>query len=383
MAAFESARASLVDALQMEYFCDDLSPPDDAFGWATSDYVEFYKSGGQTLPAARALPPLPAAAPPAAAPAAPLPAAPPPPFSGDSGDPALNLFLEDAEFGHLCKAMASITWDECDVLYKEGRPRLITRLGKLGISLSDRQKFATLFGKASKPEVKAGQAGGGRPQAAPFAVAPMDEPGRPQVDLQTDLAGYQAQILRDGIPPRLSGLFPENDPLLELLDKTGWKPCTKGLPHPTVDGGVEFAVAENGWVSGENAIEHGMDLRWFIKPDPSDHTLHAAVRFSENAMIGRGVPGTSIHGGACESCLDEATAELAKSKLFPLATTAKIEFRILKPVLPHVTYGVRCWVKEVNVKGVSYDIAGELTDATDDKVVYVACVAKMANPSAL
>ena len=197
-----------------------------------------------------------------------------------------------------------------------------------------------------------------------------------------DLKGYQAQVIRDGIPQRRAGLFPPNDDFLNMLGNLGWKPCTKGLPHRTVDGGYEFATAEGSWVAGEHAIEHGMDLRWFIKEGFEDQTLTAAVRFSADAMVGRGLA-TSIHGGAVETCLDEATAELAKSKLFPLATTAKIDFKISKPLEPNVTYRVYCHVLSENVKGISYDVAGEITDAAQDSVKYATCVAKMANPHAL
>ena len=64
------------------------------------------------------------------------------------------------------------------------------------------------------------------------------------------------------------------------------------------------------------------------------------------------------------------------------ATTAKIEFRIAKPVLPHVTYGVRCQVAKEVSAGVSYEVTGELFDAKTE-VVHASCTAKMANPAAL
>ena len=125
-----------------------------------------------------------------------------------------------------------------------------------------------------------------------------------------------------------------------------------------------------------------MDLRWFIKPGFEDKTVVAAVRFSDFAMVGRGL-GTSVHGGAVETCLDETTAECAKAKCFPLASTAKIELKILKPVQPNVTYRVFAKVENERVKGLSYDVYGELTDAKDEKVKYATCVALMANASAL
>ena len=66
-----------------------------------------------------------------------------------------------------------------------------------------------------------------------------------------------------------------------------------------------------------------------------------------------------------------------------MATTAKIEFKISKPLQPNVTYRVFCHVARENVQGVSYDVAGEITDAGDDKIKFATCLAKMANPTAL
>ena len=48
--AFQAAQAALVDALQQDYFCDDLAPPSFAFGWSADDYKQFYESGGNTVP---------------------------------------------------------------------------------------------------------------------------------------------------------------------------------------------------------------------------------------------------------------------------------------------------------------------------------------------
>ncbi len=371
-AAFKTAQRELVDALQMEYFCDDITPPDGAYGWAMDDYVEYFKSGGETLPAAAMPPPPPA---PVIA-AATVTAAP-------TEDEELMAFLDAQNLAHMRQAMKALTWDECDSLIAEGRPKIMAHLGKLGVSLPDRQKFATAFAKASKPAIAKGQPGGGREQPAPFELVPLDLPGRPMAEVALDVKGYQEQVLRDGIPPRMAGLFPPGDELLSELVSVGWRPATKGLPHPTKDGGVVFTTAERGWACGEGALEHGFDLRWFIMEGLEDRTLSAAVRFSEEAMIGRGIPSTSVHGGAVETCLDEATAELAKSKLFPMATTAKIEFKISKPIQPRVTYRVHCRVEKEYVAGVSYDVVGQITDAKDHKAVYAVCTAKMANPFAL
>lgn len=374
-AAFRKARAALVDALQQEYFCDDLDPPATAFGWDTSDFEAFYKSGGSTVPAAPAV--TAAAAPPTSDVSASVP------IGDDGPDAALMAFIQDSPgLEHLQAKMQALSWDECDTLFKEGRPKLMARLKKEGLTLGEQQKFSTIFGKATKPAVKTGQPGGGRAQPSPFEPPKLDAPGGDLKKLELDVQSYQEALLRDGMPPRLAGLFPPNDELLSLIDTGGWKGCTKGLVHQTADGGYAFATVENGWCSGESAYTHGMDLRWFIKPGFTDITLVAAVRFSDFAQVGRG-HATSVHGGAVESCLDEATAELVKSKLFPMATTASISFEIKKPIQPHTTYRVFCKVLNERVKGIAYDIEGVITSAKDETELFAKCVAKMANAPAL
>ena len=52
-AAFQEAQKALVDALQLEYFCDDLEPPPTAFGWTADEYKVFYESGGAKQPLPR------------------------------------------------------------------------------------------------------------------------------------------------------------------------------------------------------------------------------------------------------------------------------------------------------------------------------------------
>eukprot|EP00966_Prymnesium_polylepis_P240464 5560829-Prymnesium_polylepis.1 len=306
---------------------------------------------------------------PAAAPAAPVASA-APEASADaqsgpaSADGALMAFLEDTPgLEEIKEKLLKISWDDCDELFKEGRPKLMSRLKKEGLTLGEQQRFASAFGKATKPDIKVGQPGGGRPQPEPHSLPKVELPGVPAKDLANNVQEYQKAILRDLMPPRKAGLFPPSalhinasnwrraqrrdarisrlrdekdisararcrlvnvpqlpgacaadDELMALIDQMGWKPCTKGLMHPTADGDFVFATVENGWCSGENACEHGMDLRWFIKEGFADQTLLAAVRFSEYAQVGRG-HGTSVHGGGVESALDEATAELCKSKV--------------------------------------------------------------------
>lgn len=50
---------------------------------------------------------------------------------------------------------------------------------------------------------------------------------------------------------------------------------------------------------------------------------------------------------------------------------------------PHTTYRVYCWVSNERVKGLSYEVAGEITDAKDESIKFATCVALMANASAL
>ena len=54
-------------------------------------------------------------------------------------------------------------------------------------------------------------------------------------------------------------------------------------------------------------------------------TLVAAVRLGERASIGVGT-WTSAHGGAIESVLDEATAELAKMEWATMVSTIEVGF---------------------------------------------------------
>jgi isoamyl acetate esterase len=93
-AELTSLQQKLVKALQDEYFCDDVSPPPEAFGWSETALRDFMESGGEVRPAVDA-----------AAPSPPLPPAPPPAASlatppAASGRPII-LCLGDSltEFG--------------------------------------------------------------------------------------------------------------------------------------------------------------------------------------------------------------------------------------------------------------------------------------------
>jgi acyl-coenzyme A thioesterase PaaI-like protein len=350
--AFQAAQAALVDALQQDYFCDDLQPPSFAFGWSAEDFKQFYESGGDMVP---------------------------PPAGGGQGDSAsstaavptvaagpdaalMDFLTETDGLGHLCDALASCKWDELEALSNEGRPALLAKLGDLGLKVPERSKFANAFSKATKPvRESAHTPGGARPQP-PMTVAPLyDAPGREWSEILTDVLGYQRQIIATGMPLRANSLFEDGDPYLRLLARD-YKPCTKGLPRPTKDGkGVEFHLVEEGWVSGENSCAHGMDLRWFIRPGLEDKSLYAAVRFSERATFAVGLNG-SVHGGAIETCIDECTAECAKTKLYPLVLTSSIEVKMKKEMKPNVTYRVQARVDKERVANQICEVVAEITD---------------------
>ena len=87
LATFQQAQKALVEALQLEYFCD-LEPPLTAFGWAPDEYKKFYQSGGQEQPAAPV------------APAAPIePAIAQGDEDANESDPALMMFLKESDDG--------------------------------------------------------------------------------------------------------------------------------------------------------------------------------------------------------------------------------------------------------------------------------------------
>ena len=46
LASVKAAQARLVSLMQNEYFCDDLQPPDEAFGWGEQRLRDFFENGG-------------------------------------------------------------------------------------------------------------------------------------------------------------------------------------------------------------------------------------------------------------------------------------------------------------------------------------------------
>ena len=102
IATLKSTQQQLVKALQDEYFCDDLSPPPEAFGWSEEVRRDFMESGGENMPVSEkpASPPADVSDPVVTAPAPPPPPPPPVDPSAARGRPII-LCLGDSltEFG--------------------------------------------------------------------------------------------------------------------------------------------------------------------------------------------------------------------------------------------------------------------------------------------
>jgi len=136
---------------------------------------------------------------------------------------------------------------------------------------------------------------------------------------------------------RKHGLFSPNDPVLQRLtdDKQQW-PFEKHLPGAS---SPYELLPDGGWVTGDAAAFHrGIDLRLFYRESNDPQTagnVVGAVRFGDGAAIGVGFY-LSAHGGAIESVLDEATAELGKIEFTPFLSTVEATFsiRLLKMFPP-------------------------------------------------
>ena len=347
LAGFKAAQSTLVRALQNEFYCDDLEPPANAFGWTPDQYYAFYESGGE-MPSEGAA------------------------AAVSTTDAALMELLDsDKALAKYKDTLSKCTWAEFEAVNEEGRQAMLEKLTNYGLKLPDRSKFANAFNKAvMASKVSDKVPGGGRPQTNEKTVAPLyDAKGRTYEEIANDVKGYQRCVLRDGMPNRDNGLFANDDPFLLLLTRTGMKPCIKGLPFPTKDGkGVEFKLVEEGWATGENACMHGMDLRTFIKPGFEEKKMDAAVRFSERVTFAVGLNG-SVHGGAIETCFDEITAECAKAKCFPLVLTSKIECKMIKELKPYTTYRVTAKVDNERVPGKIVEVSAEITDTSAHDVL--------------
>lgn len=172
---------------------------------------------------------------------------------------------------------------------------------------------------------------------------------------------------------RLHGLFDSGDPVLKALtDHPSSIPFEKHLPGQQSP--YEF-LPKGGWATGDAAAENGLDLRLFyIPPVNSPHgKVLGVVRLGDKAGIGNGFF-MSAHGGAVETILDEATAELAKIEFVPMLSTVEARFMIKKVVPLHQSLLVECVLK--GQKGIRCHVHGKLTNPTGD-VVYATCDATL------
>eukprot|EP00890_Picochlorum_soloecismus_P005425 jgi/Picsp_1/5884/NSC_03241-R1_glycosyltransferase family 77 protein len=194
--------------------------------------------------------------------------------------------------------------------------------------------------------------------------------------------GYKKQAKLDGIPEAGRSLFSSEDHLILSLEKQ-WPdvwPFEKHLPgeHSSYQ-----KLPEGGWITGIQAVENrGIDLRLFYRePDETNiwGTIDGACRLSDSASIGTGF-GLSAHGGAIETILDEATAELGKIEAFPFLATRSISFQIRRPVPVNTTLSVKCNVE--SVKGLKCTVHGTIENPVDG-IVLASCDAELVNMASL
>lgn len=130
-----------------------------------------------------------------------------------------------------------------------------------------------------------------------------------------------------------------------------------------------------GWATGDAAARNGVDLRLFYRgaQEGQPHgTVVAALRLGEGASIGQGFF-LSAHGGAVETALDEATAELAKMELYPFCSTVEANFRIRKPIPLHTSLRVKCTITKQ--KGIRCWVDGSVE--TQEGVTLATCEAQL------
>ena len=75
-----------------------------------------------------------------------------------------------------------------------------------------------------------------------------------------------------------------------------------------------------------------------------------------------------------ESCLDEATAELAKCEFTPFLSTVEAAFKIRRPVPLHTTLRVECSLKQR--RGIRCWVEGRLLSA-DGAMLLATCDAQL------
>jgi hypothetical protein len=171
-------------------------------------------------------------------------------------------------------------------------------------------------------------------------------------------AAYRAAAVAAGIPFRPNGLFgpADADALREMAARPGAAAFQKHLWDLDAQ---RWAIATDTWATGDQAsAQRGIDLRYFH----IGRELHGLLRYSAKATIGAELL-MSAHGGAVESVLDEATAELMKIQHSPNTVTRKFTASILKPVPAFERLAVCCtYIKEM-AGGVVVVIEGVIKDS--------------------
>jgi acyl-CoA hydrolase len=176
-----------------------------------------------------------------------------------------------------------------------------------------------------------------------------------------DGPSYFNAVTLAGLELRQDGLFPHNDPVLTRLSHD---PHMKPFEKHLLDEEEKMCSARKSWASGNCAAKHGLDLRCFIderfsREDTVGARLRAVVRFGNAASIGNGL---SAHGGAIETALDEATAELAKATQGVMCYTTSANFQLKQKVDLHTTYEVECEVTKVGPRGLRIFIEAAMKD---------------------
>jgi acyl-coenzyme A thioesterase PaaI-like protein len=201
----------------------------------------------------------------------------------------------------------------------------------------------------------------------PQEIIPLHSatPGRPVTEIAMGPNApilYRETALRTGIPPLVNGLFAPADPLLHEYERDGYRPFVDHLLHKCKDGGYAFSKAD-GWVTGEGAAAHGLDLRLFVKPKGEGRMICGALRFSDQARAGIAAADDFIHGGAIMTALDEACAELCKAILFPCCVTRSIEVRVVQKIVASRTYRVVVEIAEEKTPGTQYVVHAKIQPA--------------------
>ncbi len=182
--------------------------------------------------------------------------------------------------------------------------------------------------------------------------------------------GYREAVIRTGWTSG-PGLFETDDPVLfGKYASDAFRPFAKHLPNAV---SPYEPVETGGFISGREAVEQrGIDLRLLWECEGGK--VVGVVRFDGGkAAIG---PGYSVHGGAIQAVLDEATAEAGKMGAFPYLATRRISHEIKKPVPCGTTLEV--WTEVREVKGLRCFVAGEIRDPTAG-TVFASAEAELVN----